>query len=284
MNSIFYNEFVSGTGTFSATSTANQTTTCGPFTASGGTFSTFRCKFNPVIYSVGPLLANVAGGWSPRAAISPSAASASGRNARVSSAGLSGAGGLAGLLLERRRDRRVSAFDVQWHRRGRRSGFGRIGLHHLHGLASARAADDFPERNAASVRLHHGRRIPAAQNITVANSGGGTLSWSASSNSPWLTVSPTSGTGAGTLTRYQSGRLDAQTYNGSISVTASGATPQTISVKLTVTAPPPSLSLSTSKATFSFTLGGSAPASQTVTITNAGGGTLSWSAGSSALG
>ncbi len=60
-NTIFYNEFVSGTGTFSATSTANQTSTCGPFTATGGYFSIFRCKFSPVIYSVGPLLSNVAG-------------------------------------------------------------------------------------------------------------------------------------------------------------------------------------------------------------------------------
>lgn len=60
-DTIFYNEFISGSGTFSATSTANQTTTCGPFTASGGTFTPFRCKFNPVIYSVGPLLSNVAG-------------------------------------------------------------------------------------------------------------------------------------------------------------------------------------------------------------------------------
>ena len=61
-NTIFYNEFVSvGTGTFTATSTANQTTTCGPFTVTGGTFSIFRCKFSPVISSVGPLLPNVAG-------------------------------------------------------------------------------------------------------------------------------------------------------------------------------------------------------------------------------
>jgi hypothetical protein len=61
LNTIFYNEFVSEAGTFTATSTANQKTTCGPFTPLGGTFSVFRCKFNPVIYSVGPLLPNVAG-------------------------------------------------------------------------------------------------------------------------------------------------------------------------------------------------------------------------------
>jgi pimeloyl-ACP methyl ester carboxylesterase len=61
-NTIFYNEFVNvGTGTFTATSTANQATTCGPFAVTGGYYSIFRCKFSPMISSVGPLLPNVAG-------------------------------------------------------------------------------------------------------------------------------------------------------------------------------------------------------------------------------
>ena len=61
-NTIFYNEFVPPeTAIFAATSTANQASTCGPFAVSGGTFSIFRCKYNPVIFSVGPLLPNVAG-------------------------------------------------------------------------------------------------------------------------------------------------------------------------------------------------------------------------------
>ncbi len=62
LNTIFYNEFVSpGTGTFTETSTTNQQSTCGPFSVTGGTFSIFRCKFSPVISSVGPLLQNVPG-------------------------------------------------------------------------------------------------------------------------------------------------------------------------------------------------------------------------------
>jgi uncharacterized protein (TIGR03437 family) len=61
-NTIFYGEFVTGgSGTFTATSTANQTTTCGPFTVTGGVFSIFRCKPGPVISSVGPLLSDAAG-------------------------------------------------------------------------------------------------------------------------------------------------------------------------------------------------------------------------------
>lgn len=71
-------------------------------------------------------------------------------------------------------------------------------------------------------------------------------------------------------------------HAGTITVSASGATnsPDTICVTLTVNAAPPSISLSTIQAGFSYTLGGSAPASRTVAVTNAGGGTLAWSAAS----
>ena len=95
-------------------------------------------------------------------------------------------------------------------------------------------------------------------------------------------VSPSSGVGAGTLTlSVNPAGLTAQTYNGAITFSASGATnsPQTISVVLTVNpAPQPSLALSASQASFSLTFGGSTPASQAVNIMNAGGGTLTWSA------
>ncbi len=61
-NTFSYYEFLNtGAGTFTATSTANQTTTCGPFTVLGGTFSIFRCKFSPAISWVGPLMPSVAG-------------------------------------------------------------------------------------------------------------------------------------------------------------------------------------------------------------------------------
>ncbi len=61
-NTIFYNEFLTGgTGTVTATSAASQTTTCGPYTVTGGDFSIFRCKFGPAISSVGPLLPSVPG-------------------------------------------------------------------------------------------------------------------------------------------------------------------------------------------------------------------------------
>jgi len=89
-----------------------------------------------------------------------------------------------------------------------------------------------------------GASNPANQTLSLTNTGGGTLSWSVSDNASWLTVSPTSGT---TTTETDAvpvsvnlASLAAGTYNGTITITASGATnsPQTVTVTLTVTAPP----------------------------------------------
>ena len=49
-------------------------------------------------------------------------------------------------------------------------------------------------------------------------------------------------------------------------------------VTLTVTQPPPSLGIAPQALTFNYTVGGSAPAAQSVSITNAGAGALSWTA------
>ena len=282
LNAIFYNEFISGTGTFTATSTANQTTTCGPFSASGGTFTAFRCKFNPVIYSVGPLLSNVAG--VVVASGGTITISGVGFGQKCSSCQVTAYPGPVSLTVSSWSDAAITASLPAIF-----NGIAEVivqasaGSDSMTFMASPPPAP--PQISLSSTQLQFayttGGAAPATQSITIANSGGGTLSWVASSHSPWLMVTPASGTAAGTLTvGINTAGLSPQTYNGSISMTASGASPQMISVMLTVSAPPPSLSLSTNKATFSFTLGGSAPATQTVNIMNAGGGTLSWLASS----
>ena len=95
--------------------------------------------------------------------------------------------------------------------------------------------------NKASFAYMLGGSAPATQTVNISNAGGGTLAWSASSNTPWLTVSPASGMGAGTLTLgINTAGLSAQTYNGEIAITAAGAANsfQTIFVALSVSAPP----------------------------------------------
>jgi uncharacterized protein (TIGR03437 family) len=126
-----------------------------------------------------------------------------------------------------------------------------------------------------------GGAAPGSQTIQITNSGSGTLAWTATTSQSWLTVSPTSGTAPSTLTvSVAPSGMSAGTYTGNVQIAASGAsnTPLTVAVTLTVTAAGPALSVSPSMLAFSYTVGGAAPAAQTVTISNSGGGTLAWTA------
>jgi hypothetical protein len=82
---------------------------------------------------------------------------------------------------------------------------------------------------------------PAPGQVNVTNSGSGTLSFTASSNSPWLMVTPTSGTAPQTLQiTATAGALLGGSHSGQITITAAGATgsPATVSVTFLVAAPP----------------------------------------------
>jgi hypothetical protein len=90
-----------------------------------------------------------------------------------------------------------------------------------------------------SFTAQQGGANPAAQTLSIANTGGGTLSWTASEDSSWLTLSPASGTGAGTVTvSVSTGTRTAGTYTGTITLAASGATTVTVPVSFTITAAP----------------------------------------------
>ena len=121
---------------------------------------------------------------------------------------------------------------------------------------------------------------PANQTLSISNTGGGTLNWTATDDAAWLTLSPASGAGAGTVTlSVNTTGLSAGTHTATISVAATGAsnTPRTATVTLTIT-PPPSIGLSPTSFNFTAQVGGPNPNSQTLSVSNAGGGTLNWSA------
>ncbi len=124
---------------------------------------------------------------------------------------------------------------------------------------------------------------PASKNVTVSNSGGGTLavpttSISYSQGSGWLTVTESGSSAPYTLvTQPATGSLAAGTYNATVSVASSGATntPQTYTVAFTVNpVSSPTISLSPTSLSFSATVGGGNPSAQNVTVSNSGGGTL----------
>jgi uncharacterized protein (TIGR03437 family) len=129
-----------------------------------------------------------------------------------------------------------------------------------------------------------GGTVPAAASIQITDSGSGTLSWTATASAAWLTVSPASGTAPSTLSVSVSpAGLSAGTYTGNVVISAAGASnsPFSLAVTLTVTQATPALAISPQALTFNYSVGSSAPAAQTVSITNAGAGTLTFTAAAS---
>jgi len=123
---------------------------------------------------------------------------------------------------------------------------------------------------------------PTTQTLIISNAGGGTLTWTASDNATWLTVSPASGTGNGTVTVSATlSSLATGSHSGTITLSAAGAATVTVPVTFTVTAAP-AIGASPSSLSFTAKQGGSNPAAQTLTISNSGGGTLTWTASDNA--
>jgi hypothetical protein len=127
-----------------------------------------------------------------------------------------------------------------------------------------------------------GGSSPASKTLTVSNTGGGTLNFTASEAATWLSVSPASGSAPRDLTvAVDTSGLTAGTYNAQITIDAGTAqgSPKSIPVTLTVNPPaPPALSVSPASLSFSATQGGSSPAGQSLTIANTGGGSISFTA------
>jgi len=124
---------------------------------------------------------------------------------------------------------------------------------------------------------------PAPQTIAISNSGTGTMNWTASTSTPWLGVSPSSGTNAGSLTVSPNTTGLAQgTYTGTVVVSGAGATnsPQSVAVTLVVSGP--SLGVSPSAITLSALQGQANPSPVNLTISNTGAGTLNWTASTNA--
>lgn len=125
---------------------------------------------------------------------------------------------------------------------------------------------------------------PASQFITITNGGGGlltglsvgTIVYGAGATG-WLQAPSLNGTTAPVTLTIQpvTGSLAPGSYSATIPVQSGVAanSPQTLTVNFTITASPV-IGLSTSSLTYSATQGGADPASQFITITNTGSGSL----------
>jgi len=240
-NAFFFDEFaVSGTATLAATNTAGQGTNCGSFSVSVSYYSAVRCKYSPSIYSV---QSNLSTGLPGLTVASGSTITINGTGFSAGTALLVNGAPLSGQI--------VSAQEITTFLPSSYGGLVTLAVSNSTGadaINTVVAPPALPPAISLSpTQLQFsyttGGTSPATQTVTVANSGGGTFAWSATSSASWLTVSPSSGVGSGPLTLgINTAGLTAQTYNGTITVNAAGATnsPQKISVTLTVTTPAPS--------------------------------------------
>jgi hypothetical protein len=121
---------------------------------------------------------------------------------------------------------------------------------------------------------------PAPTSFSISNTGGGTLTWTASDTSAWLILSPASGTNTGTVTAsITANGLAAGTYSTTVTVSAPGVTAKTILVNLTVNPATSSTGYTVSPSSMSYTgtVGGpNVVAGVTITNTGSTALTVTW--------
>ena len=281
---VFYTDFVNGTGVYQATSSSLGSIFCGgSLTEALGYFSAARCKIDPAIFSVAPLSSApgriVSSGGTitltgydfgaqctscqvlatPAGSTTQTALQVSSWTNTAISATLPAS--FTGLLT-------VAVVAT-------------TGTDAITIMASPLAVTPWNLQFAYTT----GGSVPEARSIQITNSGSGTVTWTATASDSWLSVSPASGTFPSTLSVSVSpASLAAGTYTGTVLITPSGATnsPLTVYVSLTVAAPSTAaLAVTPQALSFTYAPSGTVPAAQTVSIANAGSGTLSWIAWSS---
>jgi len=285
-NTVYYADFVNGTGQYTPTSTSLGTINCGTLTEDVGYFSAARCKISTAIFSIGPLASGAA-----RIVNSGTTITIKGNTFGQQCHSCSvvavpqGSSQQTTLQISSWSNTQITAMLP-----ASLTGYMTITVTSALGIDSIpiMAAVAGPSIVATPTSLQFayttGGTAPAAQSIQITNGGGGTLAWTATASDTWLSISPDSGTASSALSVSVSpAGLSAGTYTGSIQIAASGAsnTPLSVAVTLTVTAGAASLVVSPQSLNFSFAVGSSAPAAQTVSITNGGSGTLAWTASSS---
>jgi len=122
------------------------------------------------------------------------------------------------------------------------------------------------------------------QSVVLGNSGGGSISWAGSSNSPWLLLTPTQGMfgeSQSISVAVERGTLKPGDYTGKITISSNVGTPQEIQIQMTVRPLPANAGpvLMVTPAALSFTAidGGSDPTAQFLGVSNPGSQPLNWS-------
>ncbi len=130
---------------------------------------------------------------------------------------------------------------------------------------------------------------PVNGQVTVSNTGGGTLQFTAASDQGWLSLVTTSGSATPSnpaslaFTANPAG-LNPGLYTGHIAVSVSSPASQSVvTVLLTVTKAAQYIQLSQTGVAITAVSGGAAPKAQALTVANSGAGSLSWTAQAATL-
>jgi hypothetical protein len=121
------------------------------------------------------------------------------------------------------------------------------------------------------------------QELTLQNEGGQFISWTATSDQPWLSVGPNNGIFSSTMqitVGVARANLLPGDYTGTISITANGEVPQSVSVQMTVLPLPRNaravLAISPAVLPFTTVDGMADPAGQSLVVSNPGTQPLYW--------
>lgn len=300
IETIYYTDFVTGSGAFTVTSASLGSFSCANETADNSTygqnFIAVRCKVpSAYIFDVTPLAARVAG-TAGVAVTSGSTITINGGEFGTDCGSCYVAATPAGATISTKltvTSWTTSAITVNLP--ASMTGYLTIGVDATTGVDAigvfavpAAAATATIATSPASLQFAYttGGTVPPAQSIQITNSGTGTLTWSATASATWLTLSAASGTAPSTLSVSVSpASLSAGTYSGTVQIAATGATntPITIAVTLTVAAAPAVLLVTPQSVAFQYVVGGSLPTAQAISISNGGAGTLSWTASGGAF-
>ena len=119
--------------------------------------------------------------------------------------------------------------------------------------------------------------VPAAQTINV-SAGGATTSWGVSTSAAWLKATASSSLTPGTASiSANPAGLSPGTYTGNVTIAAPGAANSPVTVPVTFAVKNALLAIQPSSLTF-FAATAMNPPSQSMAVTNAGTGTLNWTA------
>ena len=128
---------------------------------------------------------------------------------------------------------------------------------------------------------------PVGKPLTIQNTGGGTLDWTAAGSPTWISINPAFGSLSPGASRTVTVSVDvtglpAGLNTGAVTITAPGAsnTPQTVDVQLTLSQKA-KIGLAPATLTFDGPKDGASPPSKLVSLTNQGGEQLKWKASAS---